>query len=425
MSRPEDAKRAVKSIHNHLDIILDACLQQQGKLYLSDETEKAANALLAHRLAFHLSDEDDEVIITSALADFIHFITQSHRRRVASGEVSDQWRSLEQAVNQYNIAKRKRNATEEEKYRRLTREVVYQLVDTMRQVATRFSEYVYNDFRSISDIEIKIRENEFALSEAEKMNTLFESISYEQLAEMAGADPFLIHLLNKLLIREVDALLREVLDAIHQLKRSLTKLMEKSAKYQRQNRLIDAFISHYQNNPDFTPNFPADDRPDDALMGVEPITLSGHPDLEDPRQEETLFELATRAAQKVKGDRNLDDHKGEDSRREKVKVQDHGLVHTSSEEEAEQASAREFFNYLPLALQAKEEVSARWFFEFLDIDTTLEIWLLTLISYYYEMAREDTAAFTMRYEADPVPRHSGNHLLRDVVFCKRKEVQAA
>ncbi|MBS9405342.1 hypothetical protein KG088_17150 [Halomonas sp. TRM85114] len=425
MSRPDDAKKAIQSIHRHLDVILDACLQQQGKLYLSEETEKAANALLAHRLAFHLNDEEEEVIVTSALADFIHFITQSHRRRVASGEVGDKWRELDQAVSQYNIAKGKHSATEEEKYHRLVREVVYQLIDTMRQVATRFSEYVYNDFRSISDIEIKIKENEFALSEAEKMNTLFESISYDQLAEMAGADPYLVNLLNKQLAREIDILSREVLDAIHQLKRSLTQLVKKSAEYQRQNRLINAFISHYEDNPDFTPSFPVEDRPVDALMGVEPIAMEGHPDLQDPRQEEKLIELATRAVLKVQSEKEGQEREDSGSKCVKVDVQDHGTLHTSSQEEPEQASAREFFAYLSLALEAKEEVSGRWFYEFLDIDTTMEIWLLTLMNQFYEMDKDETEAFLMRYVTEPVTGYSGNHLLRDLAFRKRVEAKAA
>ncbi|MBB3231963.1 hypothetical protein [Halomonas stenophila] len=420
MSRPSDAKAAVSTIHRHLETILDACLQQQGRVYLDESSEKAAHDLIQHNLAFHLDEDDEEVIITRALGDFVHFITQSQRRQVASGEVNDRWNHLKQTVTNYSLAKRKGNTGDIEHFRSLIQESVHHFVDTIRLVTARFSDYVNNDFRSINDIDIKIQENKFAIREAERMNDLFETISYDQLSQLAGADPYLIHLFNKVLSKQIDTLSGEVLDAIHQLKRSLTHLVKKSAEYQRQNRLIDAFLAHYDQNPDFTPSFPADELPPDAFRGVEPLPLKAEPALDDPRQEVVLIEIATKALARVRDDQERDLDRDE-KQRDTMTVVDHGTLTTIAHEDPEQRSAREFFEALPELFKARPSASVMAFYQYLDIETTPEIWVLSVLGHYYSMADQDKEHLNMQYETVQVPRYSGNHILMDVIF-EHKEV---
>lgn len=420
MSRSNDAKSAVAAIQRHLDVIIDACLHHQGRVYLDGDSEKVANDLIHHHLAFHMDEDDEEVIVTQALGNFVHYITQSERRQVASGEVADKWNQLNQAVTSYGIAKHKGNSADIEHFRTLIREGVHHLVETIRMATARFSNYVDNDFRSINDIDIKIQENEFAIKEAERMNDLFESISYDHLAEMAGADPFLIHLFNKSLSKQIDSLSRDVLNTLHQLKRSLTHLVKKSAEYQRQNRLIDSFLAHYDQHPDFTPSYPSDEVPPDAFREVEPLPLRGEPALDDPRQEGALIEIVTKALARVRDDEERGiDTGGEGDERETMTVVDHGILITTANEDPEQKSAREFFETLPELFRATERASVMAFYEYLDIETTPEIWVLSVMGHFYTMSDQAKVHLDIHYETIQVPRYSGNHRLLDVVFQHR------
>lgn len=360
------------------------------------------------------------MIITRALGDFVHYITQSQRRQVASGEVADRWNHLQQTVTNYGLAKRKGNAGDIEHFRSLIQEGMHHFVDTIRLVTAHFSDYVHNDFRSINDIDIKIQENKFAINEAERMNDLFETISYDQLSQLAGADPYLIHLFNKVLSKQIDTLSRELLDAIHQLKRSLTHLVKKNAEYRRQNRLIDAFLAHYDQNPDFTPSFPSDDLPTEAFRGVNSLPLRAEPALDDPRQEMALIEISTKALARARDDQDQGLDRDEQPR-DRMTVVDHGALTTAAREDPEQRSAREFFEALPELFKATSSASVMAFYQYLDIETTPEIWVLSVMGHFYSMAEQDKEHLGIQYQTVQVPRYSGNHVLLDVVI-EHKEV---
>lgn len=418
MSRSSEAKQVVNTISRHLEPILEACLEHQGRLFIGDEaTERAAESLIARRMAYRLGDDDD-IIISRVLGDFIHQVTQSQRRRVSSGEVHDQWEQLDHEVENYSLVRIKNGSQADiDHYRRLSEDAAYSFIDTMRVVVERFSEYISNDFRSISNLDIKIRETERALEQAQKTNALFETINFERLYEMAGGDPFLIDLLTRKLAREVKRMSRDTADALHHMKRNLASLRKESAELERQNSLIDGIITHYDQNPSFEPILEIDKDTPDCFKMVGGMELAAYPDLESRGHQEALTALAKNSVSKlVRDDGSHEDESRRKELNKTVDVEDHDNQTEVFEEEPEERVVREFFQILPEALAMRDNVSAMWFHQHLDDPYESGLWLLAIMQHYFSLPDVEKADLSLEYVTTELEDHNGNHVLQDLKF---------
>lgn len=294
MARTHDAQSALKALATHSEMILDAHLNRGNRIRETDENLSALETLEHHRLIWRFrGEEDQDPNLKKELIHLLVHVTGAQRRRWASEQVYDLWQSLEGLFNDYREAKKRAAFVDIERLEAAIRECLAEIIDDIRSATEAFVSYLNSGFGYVTDLTLRIQENEKAIERASKLNRLFESFNIRELAEQAGNDPFLKRLLLKHLPAALEEGRKNLSYALNQLRLMLVRMRED----QRLSRLVGGFEDHFLGNPGYIPSI--DDLDLEAcppsLNNPAPFHLVAYGDIYDATDDQELVELARTA----------------------------------------------------------------------------------------------------------------------------------
>ena len=409
MARTDDAQKTLRLIATYSEEILEAHLLRGNCLPDTDANQNLIERLKHHRLVWQI-DEDEDPRLNKDLVTLLNHITESDRRRWANEQVDGLWRELTDLFEQYRRARANVSLPDQERLEGEIKEHLHLLIEDIRGATETFSAYLNSGFSYITDLDLRIRQNEQVIERAGRLTQLFGSFNIQALADQAGSDPFLKRLLLKYLPATLEEGRRNLSYALNQLRVMLVRLRED----QRLNRLVGGFEVHFQKNPGYVPSIdhldleacPA------PLNTVAPFHLGAIGDIYDPADDGALIDLAATA--RTTG---TPESPATDAAEPVLSVDFDVDGEVLDEPEDPVASLiDDLIRYLLDGGIGEGALLASEVLENSDLDIDLPEWLATLSAELDALTGPDHAMIEMEYHHEPDPVYPDNLYIHDLTL---------
>jgi len=292
MARAQDAHSTLRALAKYGEAILEAHLRNGNRIPDSDDNLGLIETLEHHRLVWRIGESED-LQLKKVLVQFLDHITESERRRYASAQVHILWQQLSELFQEYKEAKKRSALTDIDRLEGEIKECLADVIEDIRNATEAFATYINTGFAYITDLHLRIRENERVIERAGRLITLFESFRIRELAEQAGSDAFLKRLLLRHLPATLESSQKNLSYALNQLRKMLVRMRED----QRLSRMVGAFEAHFINNRGFEPSIDHLDlrQVPESLNTVAPFQIRGFGDIYDSADDLELIEIAAKA----------------------------------------------------------------------------------------------------------------------------------
>lgn len=406
MARIDDAQKTLRMLAAHSETILEAHLTQGNRVPETPENEHLLGLLKHHRLILSIGDEEPQ--LKKVLIQFLGHITESDRRRWASQHIDKVWLELVELFEQYHEAKAKVAISDQERLEDEIKEILSGLIEDIRIATETFSAHISSGFSYVTDLDLRIRENERVIERAGRLLTLFESFNVLELADRAGGDPFLKRLLLKYLPATLEEGRQNLSYALNQLRVLLVRLRED----QRMNKLVGSFEAYFQKNPGFMPSIDHLDLNGCpvTLNSVSPFHMAASPDLSESSDSAELIELAATARAK---DTEPAPKTQQESIAENIEFNADSEIVEEEDDEVEALIEALLQHILGTeedigTIRASDVLAASG----LDID--LATWLATLAAEIDSLPTSDRASMEVVFQSSPDPIYQGNLYIHDM-----------
>lgn len=260
MSAELDAQAAIAALYNHRQVVVGAHINDRGTIRDSEDTNAAITALKKHRLVWY-HPEDEAAQLNGALSQMLDHSLRNFRRQMASEVISSILENLQNhLVVDYLETKKRCLRQDQERLKTEITECIYDLIDRLTQSVTIFAQYLSSGFTYVTDLELRLRENQRVIRMGEKLNDVLKEFDMEELDQLAGSDEDLRKLLSRTLPRYIELVQTELVNTLHQ----LTALLNSTREGAKRSRLIGAFERAYGNDKGFEPSI-------DGLVNIPPI----------------------------------------------------------------------------------------------------------------------------------------------------------
>ncbi|WP_227430516.1 hypothetical protein [Psychrobacter sp. I-STPA6b] len=418
-----DSKKATKALLKHIDITTYASIENGGFIEDIADNQKAIESLAKNKLGFMIEEMQGFQLAGSVLR-YVHHTTQTSRLRASSETLAGLIDELEGKIETYHTLKR-RGSQDTDYFESEIQERVIQIIDELSQATLHFSYQVHNVLNIITDLDVRIRENENALKTIDSLNAVFYHLNVEKLSTLARNDEFLQPLLLRILKSKLDQAIKELIQAGHQLRQNLTQLQQ-DKRWQALNHLVDDWYQHFIKNPTFLPDISLATHGESCFNLATALNITTYPDLDDPSHEAVIADFGESLAKQLVPLPSQSEQSSTDKDRTTP-------VDDVSHQETEQVemspfyqAIEQFFEALTLddglsrlsGVQAWQTLFAQDQPVFVvdDEPITLEDWLLGLVNHYYAYQSLFEPALQLEFEEYPVTHYSGNYKVTDVII---------
>ena len=425
-----DSKKATRALLAHIDIATHASIEQSGTIDDIASNEKAITALTNNKLGFMI-DELHGFQLSGAVTRYIQHTTQTSRLRASSQTLAGLVEELESKIETYHTLKR-RGSSDVDYFESDIKEWVVQIIDELVQATLHFSYQVHNVLNVITDLDIRIHENENALKTIDNLNIVFRHLSVEKLARLARDDDFLQPLLLRLLKSKLDQSIAELIQAGHQLRHNLMQLQQ-DRRMQALNQVVDDWYQYFTKNPTFAPDISLIMHGAPCFNIAKPLNLTTYPDLDDPIHNTFISQFGEQIANQLKPLYSQDDSTPT-NKDNKTAIDDVSQLQTQVVSLSPFYQAIEqFFEALTLIDGlAKLSGTQAWqtFFgdansiTIDDIEITLEDWLLGLVNHFYTHQSIFEPKLNLSFKERALVHYSGNHIVTDIIISHANLVTA-
>lgn len=397
----EELNSALRLLIKHKELFMKAHLENAGLLDDTVIDSNTVKALLDARLIWQ-PGADEALRVSRELTGLFDRILRDPRRLTLDADIGGVVKNIEDSVNGYKHASRSGLRDDAAHYLGQVERLVDELRSSLLDSSGQLWRKINSDFGYVSSLDMKIKENETVLNQAQRLNDSLEAIKVNEMNDLSGNDWQLRRYLNRYLLDAVELCRKETVDAIHK----LNDLLFEYRKQQHLNRLIDTFYRRFQSQPDYRPLDYTDmgDIPD-VFNQVAPFMQSGNADLEDPRQEIELNSI-------ISGLRKENPETEEPDIDSCVPVRPDEPPVSLSLSPLSQAVEDFYIN----VIGSKEKLSAVEWGHVADIepDLELEIWLYAIISRFNDMDENEKEIFSIEYDQSTDPIFNGKYLVHDV-----------
>ena len=405
----EELNRAFRLLGKHKEMFMSAHLDTAGEINDTDIDKDTINALLNARLIWQPA-ADEPMRITRELTGLCDRVLRDPRRLTLDANIGGVVKNIEDSVNGYRQASRSGIRDDEAHYLGQVESLVDELRSSLLDSSRQLWQKINSEFGYVSSLEMKIKENEIVLNQAQRLNDGLEIIKVREMNELSGNDWRLRRYLNRWLLDAVELCRRETVDAIHKLNDLLFEYREK----QRLNRLVDTFYRRYQSQPDYRPlDYTDMGEIPDVFNHVAPVTLTGHANLEDPHQEIALNGIISGIRQE----------------RPDIEVPDiESSVYVLPEEAPIRmplpALSQAVEDFYINVIESNEHLSAvEWRpVAGINLDIEVEIWLYAVIARFNNMDEGEQDLFGIEYKQTIDPVFNGKYLVQDVYVYMNTEI---
>ena len=405
----EELNRAFRLLGKHKEMFMSAHLDTAGEINDTDIDKDTINALLNARLIWQPA-ADEPMRITRELTGLCDRVLRDPRRLTLDANIGGVVKNIEDSVNGYRQASRSGIRDDEAHYLGQVESLVDELRSSLLDSSRQLWQKINSEFGYVSSLEMKIKENEIVLNQAQRLNDGLEIIKVREMNELSGNDWRLRRYLNRWLLDAVELCRRETVDAIHKLNDLLFEYREK----QRLNRLVDTFYRRYQSQPDYRPlDYTDMGEIPDVFNHVAPVTLTGHANLEDPHQEIALNGIISGI------------------RQERPDIEEPDIessVYVLPEEAPIRmplpALSQAVEDFYINVIESNEHLSAvEWRpVAGINLDIEVEIWLYAVIARFNNMDESEQDLFGIEYKQTIDPVFNGKYLVQDVYVYMNTEI---
>lgn len=415
-----DSKKATRALLAHIDIATHASIEQSGTIDDIASNEKAITALTNNKLGFMI-DELHGFQLSGAVTRYIQHTTQTSRLRASSQTLAGLVEELESKIESYHTLKR-RGSSDVDYFESDIKEWVVQIIDELAQATLHFSYQVHNVLNVIADLDIRIHENENALKTIDNLNIVFRHLSVDKLATLARDDDFLQPLLLRLLKSKLDQSIAELIQAGHQLRHNLMQLQQ-DRRMQALNQEVDDWYQHFTKNPTFAPDVNLIMHGAPCFNIADPLTLTTHPDLDDPTHDAFISQFGEQIANQLKPLSGQDNSALTD-KDNKTAIDD------VSQQQTQVVSISPFYQAIEQFFEALTSIDGlatlsgmqawKTFFgdansiTIDDIEITLEDWLLGLVNHFYTHQSIFEPKLDLSFKERVLAHYTGNHIVADI-----------
>lgn len=406
MARIDDAQKTLRILAAHSEAILEAHLTRGNRIPETADNDHLLSLLKHHRLILSIGDEEPQ--LKKVLTQFLGHITESDRRRWASQHIDKLWEELVDLFEQYRQAKTRVAIADQERLEDDIREILSGLIEDIRIATETFSAHISSGFSYITDLDLRILENERVIDRAGKLITLFDTFNILELADHAGSDAFLKRLLLKYLPATLQEGRRNLSHALNQLRVLLVRLRED----QRMNKLVGSLEVYYHRNPGFEPSIdhlnleacPA------TLNSVAPFHIITAPDIYDPADDTVLIELAESARAK---DGTAAKKEQQTTSVDSVEFDANGEVIDEPDDEVE-ATVESLIQFLLNGNLNEGEILATDILTASGLAIDTAAWLATLDAELDSLSVSERARIDVEYRSEPDPLYRDNVYIHDL-----------
>lgn len=403
----EELNSALRLLIKHKELFMKAHLENAGLLDDTVIDSNTVKALLDARLIWQPGAEE-ALRVSRELTGLFDRILRDPRRLTLDADIGGVVKNIEDSVNGYKHASRSGLRDDAAHYLGQVERLVDELRSSLLDSSGQLWRKINSDFGYVSSLDMKIKENETVLNQAQRLNDSLEAIKVNEMNDLSGNDWQLRRYLNRYLLDAVELCRKETVDAIHK----LNDLLFEYRKQQHLNRLIDTFYRRFQSQPDYRPLDYTDmgDIPD-VFNQVAPFMQSGNADLEDPRQEIELNSI-------ISGLRKENPETEKPDIDSCVPVRPDEPPVSLPLSPLSQAVEDFYIN----VIGSKEKLSAVEWGHVADIepDLELEIWLYAIISRFNDMDENEKEIFSIEYDQSTDPIFNGKYLVHDVYVSTNK-----
>lgn len=405
----EELNSALRLLVKHKDLFMKAHLENAGLLDDTVIDSNTVKALLDARLIWQ-PGADEALRISRELTGLFDRILRDPRRLTLDADIGGVVKNIEDSVNGYKQAFRSGHRDDATHYLGQVERLVDELRSSLLDSSGQLWRKIHSDFGYVSSLDMKIKENETILKQAQRLNDSLEAIKVNEINEISGNDGKLRRCLNRYLLDAVELCRKETVDAIHKLNELLFEFREQ----QRLNRLIDAFYRRFQNQPDYRPlNYTEMGDIPDVFNQTAPVIQTGHADCEDPSQEIALNSIISGLRRESP---DIEESDADTDTTVYVLPEEPPLSMPLS------ALSQAVEDFYINVIESNEKLSAveRGHVADIEPDLELEIWLYAVISYFNDMDENERAVFSIEYDQSTDPVFNGKYLVHDVYVSPNK-----
>ena len=361
----------------------------------------AIKALLNARLIWQPA-ADEPMRITRELTGLFERVLRDPRRLTLDANIGGVVKNIEDSVNGYRQALRSGIRDGAAHYLGQVERLVDELRSSLLDSSGQLWQKINSEFGYVSSLDLKIKENETVLNQAQRLNDSLEIIKVREMNELSGNDWHLRRYLNRWLLDAVELCRRETVDAIHK----LNDLLFEYRKQQRLNRLVDSFYRRFQSQPDYRPlDYTDMGEIPDVFNQVAPVNQTGHANLEDPRQEIELNGIISGL------------------RKERLIIEEQDTVpsvYVLPEEPPIRMSlpalSQAVEDFYINVIESNKQLSAVEWSPVADVepDLEVEIWLYAVIARFNNMDESEQELFSIEFKQTTDPVFNGKYLVQDV-----------
>jgi len=403
----------LQTLYNHRQLVRDVCVENEGAVPETEETEAAIRALKKQGLVWQMG-ELDAVSLSRPLLYLLRSAMQRRSRRLASGNVDRLWMDLCERVDDYSVLYKEGKTDDLTLVEMDIRDALHELADTISHDIRSYADYLDHGFAYVRDPDLRVKQNERAIARAKALNDYLGGINVHELVAGSHLNSRLRNVLQAGFAVAIRDSKQELVNTLHRLNELLITLRRDSEL----NKLLRVFELKFKNEPGFQANIPElfDHIPpvlDIAASVIRPSrevpsesswnVLWG--DIYSPASTEALAEMARklRPIELVKDDIGLSSTVAVEDTREQTAIAetDHPIV----------ASARGLVRAIQ---QLKKPLSLNESRIKLEVDCPPSLWMAAVLNIIEALPEAERLRYKLEYQEFEHPLYSGNRWVEDI-----------
>jgi hypothetical protein len=405
VSEIDEIKSGLSTLSNYASVVGEAFLHTHGQIQNYERNESAIKALRKKNLV-HLCSNSDDVTLVKSVKEVIGKVLSRYKTKDASAEVQYLWDCLEEGVQRYHDQLPIAGIRDIESLKAEIEGLVWELSDSLVQSTADFAYLINDGCRKYDSLDLRLRENERILKQANKLNNLIIGFNLDEIDKMARFDAQITRWLGELIINIKQC--RKDLDHSLTLLNAILNELREDVKYA---RLISRFNRAFDSETGL--KLAVDNY--NSLPTVANVAqgLACEPSVDISNI--LHYELISKLCQDI---RRVEKEKEAISR--EMPKSNTGISINESKLEFHESViiARDAFDAV---IERGVKLSASQLFDELDFDIDYDIWIFVLLGAIDGRSQHLKDKIKLEYDAVVDKNFNGNKWIRDVTLSKIEE----